>query len=203
MNKSLSLAALITIACLCLLFPSQATANPIPIIQYQATNLTDTTPGQDLWKYTYTLSYATAEQFLQNQAFAITFDLDLYGSLQDPPPAVSGWETFVFQPNIDPDPAFNFDGEYDARTLVDNPSIANSFSLAFIWLGGTGTTPGSQPFTLYQFAFDTDLNDWIATDTLGSGQTVVANNTVVPEPATSLLLASGLIAGALLTKKRK
>jgi hypothetical protein len=211
MKKSLFSYALIAAAFLCLLFPSLVAANPSPIIQFQSTNLADTTPGQDLWEYTYTLSYdpASSGVFMQDQGFAIYFDVNNYGVLQDPPPALLEWSTFVFQPNI----GMPLDGEYDALALV-NPSIPSSFNLTFEWLGGAGTTPGAQPFNLYQYDTNGDVlyhfddHGNLIDDSSYTGEPpfsgrTIASNATIPEPATCVLLASGLIMGALLYRKRK
>ena len=187
MNRYLSLTAFIAATFLYLFLPSPATADPIPIIQYQATDLPDLVPSADLWQYTYTLSYSTADTFLQNQAFAILFDENLYSGLEDPPPSVTDWFVFVFQPDL----GGPYSGEYDAIAEIDDPSIAGKFGLNFIWMGGAGTAPGSQPFVVNEFNSD---GNWVRE--IGTGETII------PEPATALLLATGLIAGAILYRKR-
>jgi hypothetical protein len=189
MKRYLSLTVLFASAILWLLIPSLAIADPVPVIYYEATNLPDAIPGEDLWMYTYTLSYATADTFSQNQEFDIVFDYALYSDLEDPPPSVTDWFTYVLQPDLSiPDAGF-----YNALALVDNPSIANPFSVAFQWLGGAAV-PGSQPFILYQFN-DQGINQGV----IGRGVT----QNVVPEPASGLLLASGLFIGAILYRKRR
>jgi len=174
---------------LCLLFPYLVGANPIPIIQYQAIDFPDLVPGQDLWQYQYSVSYATADKFLQNQAFTIFFDYNLYNNLEDPPPILTDWFTFVFQPDLQ----LPSDGEYDALALKDDPSLANAFNLTFVWLGGAGSAPGSQPFVVNEF--DSQGN-FVAM--LGSGQT-----NLIPEPATLLLVAGGLAALAVARRRKR
>jgi hypothetical protein len=181
---------------LSLILPCAASANPVPIIQYQATDMPDVTVGQDLWQYQYSVSYSTADTFMLNQSFSIFFDYNRYSGLQDPPPEVgtgTDWFTFVLQP----DPGLPAEGEYDALALVDDPSLANSFSLTFVWLGKAGSTPGVQPFLLNQFD-----DDGIYLGSFGSGRTIPSGGTVIPEPATLLLVGLGLAALAAVRHNR-
>ena len=72
-----------------------------------------------------------------------------------------------------PDLALHSNGFYDAQALRNNPSFAAPFKLRFVWLGTAGTTPGAQPYTVYNADFSTQ----------SQGQTV-------PEPsALALVLA--------------
>ena len=192
MKRYLSLTVLFASAILWLLIPSLAIADPVPVIQYEATNLFDITPGEDLWQYDYTLSYTLgSDTFMENQAFIILFDYDLYDGLQDNTAFLADWMTLVLQRDIVL--GVKMPGEFDALALVNNPSIANPFSLTFVWLGGAAV-PGSQPFILYQFD-DQGINQGV----IGRGVT----QNVVPEPASGLLLASGLFIGAMLYRKRR
>lgn len=148
-------------------------------ISYEATDLTDTTPGEDLWQYSYTVG-----NFLFNMdyGFTIFFDYLLYANLEDPPPSVnSDWDPIVWQPDLNiPD-----DGAYDALALADGASLADSFTVSFVWLGSG--TPGAQPFDVYDPSFNT----------IDSGQSAP-----VPEPATILLVGSGLV-GIIALKRKK
>jgi hypothetical protein len=148
-------------------------------ISYEATDLTDTTPGEDLWQYSYTV-----DDFLfnnMNYGFTIFFDYSLYADLEDPPPYVnSDWDLLVWQP----DSGIPDDGAYDAFALADGASLADPFTVSFVWLG-IGA-PGAQSFDVYDTAFDT----------VESGQTAP-----VPEPGTILLVGSGLLGLAGLRKK--
>ena len=142
-------------------------------IEYLATDLTDTTPGQDLWRYDYRVGNGT---FLAGQGFFVEFDYNTTSDLQDPPPAVNGdWDPQVAQPSqIIPDT-----GLYDALARADSPALANLFSVEFVWSGGV-TGPGSQPFTVYDAAFAP----------IETGNTVAAT----PIPAPAALIAIGLLA---------
>jgi len=147
-------------------------------ISYEATDLTDTTPGEDLWQYTYTVG---GFEFDTDYGFTIFFDYQLYADLEDPPPSVNlEWDSIVWQP----DSGLPDDGVYDALALVDVASLADPFTVSFVWLG-TGA-PGAQFFDVYDSSFNT----------VESGQSAP-----VPEPGTILLVGSGLIGLAGLRKK--
>jgi hypothetical protein len=148
-------------------FPVQAA-----LIQYQAIDLSDTTVGEDLWQYHYTVSDHT---FTANTGFTLYFDSVLYSNLQDPPPVVnSDWDILVTQPA----PLFSDEGSYDALALASFPSLTDTFSLTFIWSGQQ--TPASQAFEIY----DADFN------IIASGQTQLKQSTV-PAPSAFWLLISG------------
>jgi hypothetical protein len=149
-------------------------------ITYQATNLADTTPGEDLWQYQYLLS---GFGFALGSGFDIFFPLSegyLFGDIQDTPPPNADWDTVALQP----DPALPDDGRYDAVALVTNASLADAFIVDFVWRG-TGT-PGAQRFELF--------DDTFAVIERGS-------TTPIPEPGTLLLFTSG-IAGLYCLRKR-
>jgi hypothetical protein len=158
-----------------LAFPGSAQATTI---QFTATDLSDALgPGGDLWQYSYVVSEFA---FPMNDDFGILFSPSLYRDLENPPPPVTDWDILTLQP----DPALPADGLYDALALVDNASLANMFTVRFVWLGGSSTTPGSQPFTITEF--DAQGNFVRVVET---GQTTSA----VPEPGTFVLLGIGLV----------
>ena len=139
---------------------------------FEATNLADTTPGEDLWRYSYTPGDFT---FAAGQGFTVVFDRALFSQLQSPPSFINAdWDALSLQPDL----ALNSDGFYDALALRNAPSLADPFKVNVVWLG-TGA-PGPQPFTIY----DTNFQP------LAQGQT-----TNVPEPsALALLLAASWLA---------
>lgn len=153
-------------------FPTATRADDIV---YEAIDLPDVTPGQDLWRYNY---FVSGFSFQANQAINIVFDRSLYSGLEDPPPPVNAnWNVFVLQPDLMlPD-----DGSYNALALVNAPSLDNIFSVSFVYLGSG--TPGSQFFNIIQF---NPQGGFVGI--LQSG-----NTSPVPEPGTVLLLLSGLI----------
>ena len=129
-----------------------------------------------MWEYRYQVSGLT---LTAGQGFTIFFDLGLYTLLQSPPPFVNAdFDLLVAQPDL----ALHSNGFYDAQALHDNPSFADPFKLRFVWLGAAGSTPGAQPYTVYNADFSTQ----------SQGQT-----TNVPVPsALALLLAAWLAAPA-------
>ena len=150
------------------------------IISYEATDLADIAPGEDLWQYSYTVSDFV---FDTDYGFTLFFDYQLYANLEDPPPSVnSDWDSIVLQP----DSGIPDDGTYDALASVDGASLADSFTVSFVWLGSG--TPGAQSFDVYDPSFNT----------IDSGQSAP-----VPEPATILLVGSGLVGIIALKKKTK
>lgn len=121
------------------------------------------------------------------EEFTIFFDVLLYENLRDPL-APADWDPLVIQP----DPGIPDDGFYDALALTFDALInpgetQDGFYVTFNWLGAAGTTPGAQPF---------EVIDPFTLDVLDSG-----NTSPIPEPASVLLLASGL--GVLAVYKRK
>jgi hypothetical protein len=142
-------------------------------IIFTATDLVDSMPGQDLWEYSYRVSDLA---LAANQGFAIRFDQTLYLDLQSPPPWVNGaWNVMTLQPDL----GLNADGLYDALALQGNPSLANSFSINFVWLGSG--TPGAQPYEIY----DTDFA------TLARGETVAPPPAALPAGCVAWWRAEG------------
>lgn len=147
-------------------------------ITYEAIDLADTTPGEDLWQYSYMLSGFT---FPLGFGFDLFFPLSqgyLFGDLEtDPPEPNADWDVI----SIQPDQNLPADGFLDALALVNNASLADPFTIAFIW-NGTGT-PGTQLFEIFDDTFAV----------IDGGVTVPAGGTTpVPEPGTLLLFATGM-----------
>lgn len=158
---------------LLLLTFGMATCNAATI-SYSATDLTDVTAGEDLWEYTYRVTDYT---FAGDTGFTIYFDLGRYEHLDPIPPSPNAdWDIASWEP----DPALPDDGAYDAYALTDNASLADIFSIRFVWLGG-GAGPESQFFEIY---------DGLSLTVLDSGFTTPAT---VPLPATLWLFGSALV----------
>jgi len=149
-------------------------------ITYQASDLPDTTPGEDLWQYQYTVN-ANLHAF---DGFNVFFSPALYASLEaSPAPPNADW----FVTTVPIDAALPADGVYNALALSDNPALSPPFSVSFVWLGSG--TPGAQTFEIFDPTFT-------ITET---GVTTLA---AVPEPASVALLCVGLLAVIGLSRRR-
>jgi hypothetical protein len=168
---------------LCFVTISRATT-----IEYVATDLVDLTPGEDLWRYDYTVS---GRAFLSSEFFDIYFVPSVYGTLALEPTANTDWDVRILQqPNPVNLPPFDT-GIFDAFASIDNASVADAFSVNFVYLG-TGT-PGAQMFDI----FDANAN------LLESGITARPGG-VIPEPSTIMLSVLGLaVLGSKFHRARK
>jgi hypothetical protein len=155
-------------------------------IEYVVTDLSDVTPGEDLWRYDYTVS---GRSFAASEYFDIYFASSLYGTLTPGPAPNADWDVMILE-QPDPTKLPPFDrGMFDVFALNAGPSLAGAFSVTFPYLGSG--TPGAQPFEI----FDASSN------LLESGVTVPAGG-VVPEPSTVALFALGLGGCALRLRRR-
>jgi hypothetical protein len=140
-------------------------AHALPVISYEAHNLTDTSPGQDLWE----VQYHLAGSLGAFEGFNILFGETLYTAVEDPDPPMSGdWATYVIQPSPG-------DGVFSATALTGMPSLADAVSLRFVWLGAG--PPGSQSFEVFNDSFQI----------IDAGTTLA-----VPEPGAFWLIAAGI-----------
>src|SRR2546426_885314 len=88
-------------------------------IFYQATDLADTTPGQDLWRYNYVVS---GFSFQANQGFSVFFAPLAFTQLQNPPPLVNAdWSVLSIQPDL----VLHDPGFYDAQAQKNDPSFSD------------------------------------------------------------------------------
>lgn len=142
-------------------------------IRYQASDLRVTVSGQDLWRYVYQVS----GNLTAFSGFNVLFDSTLYGSLEDFPVAPNAdWISSTSQP-VSSLPA---DGLYTAIAAQDNASLADPFTVSFVWLG-TGT-PGAQTFEVFGA-------DFLVIET---GSTSPFGAPAIPEPGSLLLVAGAL-----------
>jgi hypothetical protein len=140
------------------------------IITFEAIDLTDVVPGENLYRYVYSLD---AFPYDAGYGFSIYFPFFLHTALESPPPAVSAdWDVLSLQP----DWGLPADGIYDALALVSEPATLSGFTIDFVWLGSGA--PSSQFFLVYDSAFNP----------VESGQTFP-----VPESGTFCLLSIGLV----------
>jgi len=165
-----------------LLLPAAANAL---MIQYAATDLTDTTSGEDLWRYDYTLS---GQIFNEYQGFTVFFSPNNYGALSSPsaPNSSSDWDVL----RINPDPGIPDDGLFDALALVNNASLSGTFSVQFVWLGGASTVPGAQSYETYK-CNNGDCNTGFEITSGGGSLSTVSG--AIPEPGSLSLFLAGLL----------
>jgi hypothetical protein len=155
-------------------------------IDYVATDLADVTPGQDLWRYDYTVNGVS---FLQGQFFDIYFAPALYATLTAGPAPNTDWDVIILQqPTPGNLPPFDT-GIFDSFALTNGPSVSGVFSVDFVYLGAG--TPGSQMFEIFD----------AASNSIQTGFTSVPGG-AVPEPGTAALLLLGAFAGAIQFHRR-
>ena len=123
------------------------------------------------------------------EEFTVYFQEGLYENLAVTTTPVD-WDPLAVQP----DPAIPDDGFYDALALNMGISFGDQlggFGVSFDWLGSGD--PGSQFFEIINpFTFDI----------LTSGTTELASATPVPEPASILLMGSGIGMLAAFVRKK-
>ena len=138
--------------------------------------------GGNTWEYSYFVDDYTP---IADHGFTIYFDYGLYQDIT-PISASADWDMLAW----DSDLIFGFPepGAYDALALVDGASLVDPFKVEFTWLGGSAGA-GNQYFETYD-------SGW---NILESGNTAPAS-APVPEPATFMLIGTGLI-GMMSAKK--
>lgn len=142
-------------------------------IEYRASDLPDAVGQADRWRYAYRVS----GNFAAFTGFNVFFDPTLYGALEDPPPAPNAQWTAL---TVQPDDALPAAGFYTAIAQQDGASLADDFTVDFVWRG-TGT-PAGQPYEVFDDSFNV----------VGIGQTSPFGAPAIPEPGSLLLLAGAL-----------
>jgi hypothetical protein len=146
-------------------------------ITYTATDLPDLEPGQDRYRYDYTLD---GYPYGAGSGIRIEYPYHQFASLRlDPPDVGPDWQLTVVQSDL----SRLESGRFDAVALVADPAPLDGFSIEFAWIG-LGA-PQDQSFLI--------------TAPVGSplGYLGMGRTTPVPEPATGALLALGLLNLAL------
>lgn len=157
-------------------------------ISYVATNIADTTIGEDLWRYDYAVTGAV---FGAAESFEIYFDASLFRGLVAGPAPTAEWDVLVLQ---QPNPAniAPFDlGIFNAFALQGNPSLSGVFSVTFVYLGATA--PGAQAFKIFNDDFSVRQE----------AQTVPLSAGAIPEPSTFGLVALAGVAVAATNGRRR
>ncbi len=148
---------------------SATAAFALPTVSFVATDLADTTVGEDLWRYDYLISGPLGVFEAVNLLFSPTD----YGALS----SVAGAPQLDLLP-IDPDAGLPANGMLTATALTTLAAGATAnATVSFVWLA-IGTQPGAQAF-----------------EHLDDGFNVIGNGLTrpVPEASTALLLLGGLL----------
>ena len=152
-------------------------------VTYVAQDLVDTTPGEDLWRYIYTIT----GNFGTSEGVNLLFDAALYGDLSNAQPDSSvnpNWNVTF----LSPDPLLPADGVYSVASLIPPPpDLTGPFGIDFVWRGSD--VPGSQPFEVFN-------SDFIVID---EGRTQPPG--VVSEPAGLVLFALSIV-GLIVQRRR-
>jgi len=146
-------------------------------ITYTVTDLPDTTPGQDLWRYRYAVSGPLAAF----NSFDIRFSPAALYSTLSASTASSRITLFLTQP----DPSFPADG---IVSVVAGPSgllasDVEAVDVDFVWLGGATNAPASQDYDIVDDGFQV----------VGGGTTRLASTQALPEPGALALVTLGLL----------
>ena len=152
-------------------------------VSYQATDLVDTTPGENLWQLDYTVSGSLAPFNAINLLFAPSSYSDI-NVVSNSVPAL-----LDTAPVIQPDVGFGADGMLTLTALSNlGPSFTGKIGVTFVW--SQSTTPGSQPFELLDDGFSVT----------GTGQTTLTS--AVPEPEMLAMMLAGLVVVAGAARRR-
>lgn len=143
-------------------------------VTYTATDLPNVVPGQDLWRYAYTVT----EPLPAFHSINLLFSPALYSDL-----SVIAFSAGVTALETQPNPGMPADGQLTITADTGIPTGAEETAeLNFVWLG-VGI-PGSQVFEFLDDQFNV----------LASGVTSLTGTQAVPEPGTLALLALSLLA---------
>jgi len=112
------------------------------------TDLSDTTPGEDLWQASYEISDWNG--YGANYGFSIALPLTAAEYTQLGNASGGGnWTTVALQVDAE----IPADGALDARALVSTPDVTQQFTIEFVWTG-TGESPTlPDAMTIYDSQF--------------------------------------------------
>lgn len=160
-------------------------------IQFEATQIGTTGGGDRIFRY----SYIVDEMFSVNQELDIRFDPALYRDLSNAV-AGPGFDVLLFQPN---NPPGSF-GDFSALALVNNPSLAQPFTVDFTFIG-LGL-PGSQQYFINTFDSSGQMT---GPPRIGLTTPVSGGPALVPEPGTREISGVTLVVACvwLLTRRRE
>jgi len=129
--------------------------------------------GGDRWSYTYEVCNINLTQGIEE--FTIWFDFGSYNNLaiETPGTPASNWDEIIWQSNSVISDASGYDAL--GTSNIDEGESVHGFTVSFDW-NGTGM-PGSQFY---------EIINPITFETIESGYTI-------PEPATCILLLSGVL----------
>lgn len=155
-----------------------------PTVTYVATDLVDTTPGEDLWRYDYTFTGPIDAGGSLN----LIYSFATYANL-----AASSTDSNLFLTTTQPDSVLSTDGiVYVLLSSALADTDTSTLSVEFVW-SVDGRSPGSQAFEVV------DANG----DPAGAGKTTVpGGGNTVPEPA-SVALAMAAMLGAGFARRRQ
>jgi hypothetical protein len=149
-------------------------------VQFQATDLADTTPGQDLWQIDYTVNGPLGLFNGINLLFAPDRFADIAVVGNDQPDLIDA------APPVQPNAGLSADGQLTLTALQDlGIDFKGKLAIDVVWLGQG--TPGVQPFEWLDPSFNV----------MGNGVT-----TPVPEPQAIVLAFGGLLVGAAALRRR-
>ena len=156
-----------------------------PTVTYVATNLADTTIGEDLWRYDYVIS-GPLEAF---GSLNILFGYASYMNLLSTPGDPGNFSSL----DIQPDTGLATDGIVILTPFSDLlASDSTGLSVDFVWTGNPAAAPGSQTFQVFDAAGNFS----------SESTTRAAGSIPVPEPAVASLVGAALLALGVSRRRR-
>ena len=170
-----------TIACMvitCLTAPAMAAS-----VSYQATDLVDTTPGQDLWQIDYVVSGPLSQDNQINLLFSPSVFSNVALMSNSAPAQID------VAPVIQPDIGLPAVGELTLTALTAlDAKFKGHVGVNVVWSGAG--KPGAQSFEVLDSSFNVSA----------TGQTTAVSS--VPEPDMAWLMLSGLGITGLILRRR-